>query len=242
VSPVVGLSTYREPSRHGVWNEVSDLLPSTYADAVRHAGGAPVLLPVPPPETQAFADLAATVCSRLDGLIVSGGGDVDPARYEADPHPRTGGVLPERDAWEIALLDAAAERGMPVLGICRGMQVMAVHAGGSLVQHVPDEVGHTDHSPGGDAYGSTAVTTVSGSLLERLVGPTVKADCHHHQAVAVHPGFDAVASAPDGTLEAMEAPGPRFCLAVQWHPEEATDAGLFAGLVAAARQYAAGQK
>ena len=241
MSPVIGLSTYRELSQHGVWKEVSDLLPSTYADAVRHAGGAPVLLPVPPPETQAFADLAATVVSRLDGLMVSGGGDVDPARYGADPHPRTGGVLPERDAWELALLDAAAERGMPVLGICRGMQVMAVHGGGSLQQHVPDEVGHTDHSPGGDVYGSTAVSTVPGTLLERLVGPTVEADCHHHQAVAEHPGFAAAASAPDGTLEAMEAPGTRFCLAVQWHPEEATDAGLFAGLVAAARAYADGR-
>jgi putative glutamine amidotransferase len=240
MTPVVGLSTYRELSKHGVWTEVSDLLPSEYGDAVRRAGGVPVLLPVPASGADVAA-AAAAVCARLDGLVVSGGGDVSPAAYGADPHPRTGGVLEERDAWELALLSAAADRGMPVLGICRGMQVMAVHAGGSLHQHVPDLVGNEDHNPGADLYGTTDVETVAGSRLASLVGPAVKANCHHHQAVADHPGFEAVArSTADGSLEAMEAPGDRFCLAVQWHPETAEDVGLFVGFVAAAQEFAGG--
>ncbi|HWJ83485.1 MAG TPA: gamma-glutamyl-gamma-aminobutyrate hydrolase family protein [Nocardioides sp.] len=239
--PVVGLSTYREVSRHGVWTELSDLLPSEYGDALRLAGGMPVLLPVPAPGSGGIAEAAAAVCARLDGLVISGGGDVSPDAYAAEPHPRTGGVLAERDAWELALLDAAAVRGMPVLGICRGMQVMAVHAGGALHQHVPDLVGHDGHNPGGDAYGKVEVATTPGSRLASLVGSAVVANCHHHQSVAAHPGFEAVAVSPvDGSLEAMEAPGPRFCLAVQWHPETAADAGLFTGFVQAARAFALG--
>jgi putative glutamine amidotransferase len=233
--PVVGLSTYRELSRHGVWSEVSDLLPSEYADALRRAGGVPVLLPVPGAGVAAadVARAAETLVARLDGLVISGGGDVSPAAYGEEPHPRTGGVLVERDAWEMALLDAAYDRGIPVLGICRGMQVMAVHAGGSLEQHVPDRVGSVDHSPGGDVYGPTTVTVTPGSRLASLIGESVVGNCHHHQSVAKHPGFDAVAVSADGTLEAMEAPGGDFRVAVQWHPETSAEAGLFTGFVAA---------
>lgn len=237
--PVIGLSTYREVSRHGVWTELSDLLPSEYGDAVRVAGGVPVLLPVPSAigDAAAVGAAAQAVVGRLDGLVISGGGDVSPEAYGAEPHPRTGGVLAERDAWELALLDAADDLGLPTLGICRGMQVMAVHAGGSLHQHVPDVVGHDGHNPGGDAYGPVEVATTPGSRLASLVGPTVTVNCHHHQSVADHPGFDAVAVSPvDGSLEAMEAPGERFRVAVQWHPETLADLGLFAGFVAAVRE------
>lgn len=236
--PVIGLSTYREVSRHGVWTELSDLLPSEYADAVRIAGGVPLLLPVPPDSVDAAAvgAAASALVARLDGLVISGGGDVSPSAYGEEPHPRTGGVLDARDAWELALLDAAAERALPTLGICRGMQVMAAHAGGSLHQHVPDLVGNEAHNPGADAYGSIDVATTPGSRLASLVGDKVTVNCHHHQAVRAHPGFDAVAVSPaDGTLEAMEAPGDRFCLAVQWHPETLADLGLFTGFVEAAR-------
>ena len=241
MSAVIGLSTYRDVAQHGVWTELSDLLPSEYGDAVRLAGGLPVLLPVPSPRVAEaeVAEAARAVCRRLDGLLISGGGDVDPARYGAATHPRTGGVLLERDAWELALLDAAAELELPVLGICRGMQVMAVHAGGSLHQHLPEVIGHEQHSPGGDAYGGIEVRTVDGSRLAELVGRRVHASCHHHQAVAEHPGFEPAAFAEDGSLEAIEAPGPRFRVAVQWHPETREDLGLFAGFVAAAREYAA---
>ena len=232
-APVVGLTTYRQQAAWGVWNVRADLLPTEYAVAVEAAGGVPLLLP-----PVALPAAAARVVSRIDALVVSGGADLDPATYGAEPHERTAGWQPDRDDWELALLSAAEEAGLPVLGICRGMQLMAVHAGGSLDQHTPDLVGHETHSPGGDAYGTVDVATASGSRLAALVGAQVEVSCHHHQSVASHPGFTAVARASDGTVEAMEAAGDRFCLAVQWHPETRVEIGLMAGLVEAARAHA----
>jgi putative glutamine amidotransferase len=231
VRPLIGLSTYREQARWGVWDQPADLLPTTYADAVERAGGVPVLLPPLDPTT------AAAAMARLDGLVVTGGADVDPGRYGAEPHPQTVTWRTDRDAWELALLDAADSRGLPVLGICRGMQVMAVHGGGSLIQHLPDAVGHETHSPGGPEFGDVDVRTGEGTRLRMLVGERAGVACHHHQAVAEHPGFTVAASAEDGTVEAIEAPGDRFVVAVQWHPETRADAGLFAGLVAAATRF-----
>ncbi len=228
VSPLIGLSTYREQARWGVWDQPADLLPTLYVDAVQAAGGVPVLLP-PQHPTSAPAAVAA-----LDGLVVTGGADVDPGRYGAEPHPQTVSWRTDRDAWEIALLEAADELDLPVLGICRGMQVMAVQHGGTLEQHLPDEVGHETHSPGGDTFGDVEVTVREGTRLRMLVGEHGNVGCHHHQAVRDHPGFVPAAYAEDGTLEAIEAPGDRFLVAVQWHPETRADAGLFAGLVAAA--------
>ena len=232
--PVIGLTTYREQAAWGVWNLRADVLPSQYAAAVEDTGGVPVLLP--PLQQTGAAD---SVVSRLDGLVISGGADVDPDRYGAEPHPRTHGWRPDRDAWETALLDAADAAGLPVLGVCRGMQVMTVQAGGVLDQHTPDLVGHDDHSPGGDEFGRIDVTTVAGTRVAGLLGDTLAVNCHHHQSVRSHPGFVASAHARDGTLEAMEAPGDRFCVAVQWHPETAADVGLLAGLVRAAAEHAA---
>ena len=232
--PVIGLSTYRETARWGVWDTRADLLHAQYADAVVAAGGVPVLLP-PAAGTH---DAAQAVVARIDGLVVCGGADVDPGRYGAEPHRRTTGWREDRDAWETALLEAADEIGLPTLGVCRGMQLMAVAAGGSLHQHTPDLVGHEEHNPGGDEFGSTAVHTAEGSRLRATLGERVEVGCHHHQSVDVHPGFDAVAWAADGSLEAMERPGDRFCLAVQWHPEVGTDHTLFAALVAAAAERA----
>ncbi len=228
--PLIGLSTYREQARWGVWDQPADLLPTSYADSVDRAGGVPVLLPPIDPTT------AVAAMSRLDGLVVTGGADVDPGRYGAEPHPRTVTWRTDRDAWELALLDAADARGLPVLGICRGMQVMAVQHGGSLVQHLPESVGHETHSPGGDEFGDVNVDTCPGTRLRMLVGERAAVGCHHHQAVREHPGFTPAAYAEDGTLEAMEAPGDRFLVAVQWHPESRADAGLFVGLVAAAAE------
>lgn len=232
--PLIGLTTYREQAAWGVWAQRADLLPTQYAAAVEATGGVPVLLP---PVGQVGS--AETVVARLDGLVISGGADVDPARYDAEPHERTAGWRPDRDAWETALLDAADVAGLPVLGVCRGMQLMAVHAGGVLDQHTPDLVDHERHSPGGDEYGEIAVRTVPGSRVADLVGDRLEVSCHHHQSVRSHPGFSAAARADDGTLEAMELPGDRFCVAVQWHPETAADVGLLAGLVRAAAAYAA---
>jgi putative glutamine amidotransferase len=236
-APVIGLTTYREEAAWGVWQQRADLLPTQYAAAVEATGGVPVLLP--PVDVPGAAD---TVVARLDGLVVSGGADVDPGRYDEPAHPRTAGWRPDRDAWEIALLDAAEAVGLPVLGVCRGMQVMAVRAGGALAQHVPDQVGHEQHSPGGDAFGAVEVVTSPGSRLAGLVGDRLTVNCHHHQSVRTHPGYDAVARAADGTLEGIELPGhgtgERFCVGVQWHPETAADVGLLAGLVRAAASYA----
>lgn len=232
--PLVGVSTYRERASWGVWHQRADLLPATYADAVHHAGGAPVLLP-PAGSTDHLEESARDVVARLDALVVAGGADVDPAAYGEQAHPRTGPPRPDRDAWELALLGAALERELPVLGVCRGMQVMAVHAGGSLEQHLPDVVEHDGHDPGGDGYGDVEVRIDPTSRLGLLVGPTATVSCHHHQAVRSHPGYAAVAWAHDGTLEALERPGGPFAVGVQWHPEVVADAGLFAGLVQAAR-------
>jgi len=232
--PVIGLTTYREHAAWGVWEQHADVLPAQYATAVEETGGVPLLLP---PVAQVAA--ADTVLERLDALVISGGADIDPGRYGAEPHPRTAGWREDRDAWELALLDAADAMGLPVLGICRGMQLMAVHAGGHLQQHTPDLVDHEEHSPGGDAFGEIEVATVPGSRVAALVGDRLTVSCHHHQSVLAHPGYVAAAHAGDGTIEAIETVDDRFWLAVQWHPETATDVGLLAGLVRAAATYAA---
>src|SRR5689334_10561462 len=229
--PLIGLSSYREQARWGVWDQPADLLPSDYAPAGGAAGGTPVILPPPSP----YAESAAAVVARLDGLVISGGADVDPERYGAAAHERTYPPRPDRDAWELALLDAAYARDLPVLGVCRGMQVMAVHAGGSLDQHVPDLIGNETHDPGGDTFGDTSVRVAPGSRLASIIDAGPEVACHHHQSVREHPGFTAVAWAADGLLEAMEAPGDTLRLAVQWHPEVRADRGLFKALVDAAQ-------
>ena len=228
--PLIGLTTYREKAAWGVWDQPADLLPTMYADAIVRAGGVPVLLP---PATD-DPDAAAAAVARLDGLVVSGGADVDPHQYGEEPHPRTASWRTDRDAWELALLTSAAAANLPTLGVCRGMQVMAVAAGGTLEQHTPDVVGHEEHSPGGDVFGEIKVATTEPSALRTILGDGTTVHCHHHQSVRSHPGYDAVAHADDGTLEAMEAPGERFCLAVQWHPEMGRDQRLFDALVRAA--------
>jgi putative glutamine amidotransferase len=230
VSPLVGLSAYREQTRFGVWDTTADVLPGVYADAIVAAGGVPVLLPVSPPE------LAAEVVQGVNALVIAGGPDVSPERYGEQPHALTTDPRLARDSWELALLDAAEERGLPTLGVCRGMQLMAVRAGGALRQHLPDALGHDEHSPGGDLFGDTVVHIETDSLLHELESKRTRVHCHHHQAVLAHPGFRPVAWAGDGTLEAMEGTGDRFCVGVQWHPEMKADAGLFAGLVEAARR------
>jgi len=225
--PLIGLTTYRESAAWGVWQTSADLLPTVYARVVEAAGGVAVLLP---PQGEG----AAEVVSRLDGLIVSGGADIDPERYGQTPHPQTGVLRRDRDSWEFSLLEAADAVGLPVLGICRGMQVLAVHAGGVLEQHVPDAVGHEEHSPEGDAFGWISVSTEVHSRMRELVGDSMQVSCHHHQAVVSHPGFAVAARAADGTIEAIEDPEHLFRMAVQWHPEHGDDYGLFRGLVEAA--------
>jgi len=228
--PLIGITTYREEAAWGVWRQRADVLQVEYADAVVRAGGVPLLLP----PASADLDAARAVVGRIDGLVVAGGADVEPARYREQPHDRTAAWRPDRDAWELALLTAAEEVRLPTLGVCRGMQLMAVAAGGALDQHTPDVVGHEQHSPGGDVFGRLAVRTEPDSLISRIHGPELEAHCHHHQSVRTHPGYVASAWSEDGTVEAMEQASDRFCLGVQWHPEMARDQRLFDALVQAA--------
>ncbi|MGS0686051.1 gamma-glutamyl-gamma-aminobutyrate hydrolase family protein [Nakamurella sp. GG22] len=231
--PLIGITTYREPATWGRWDRVdATLLPAAYTDAVRGGGGTPLLIP-----PLGIGDQASAIVARLDGLVISGGSDVNPSRYSAEPGPWTINWRDERDVSEMALLDAADDIGLPVLGICRGMQLMAVTAGGSLLQHVPDVTGSDRHSPGPDIYGAIEVRTEPGSRLAGIIGDAVTVACHHHQVVVDHPGFVAVATADDGLLEAMETPGDRFRLGVQWHPETQADRRLFEALAAAAGQW-----
>ena len=227
--PVIGITTYREQARWGVWDEVADVLHAAYARTLEAVGAAVVLLPPGPPAT------ASAVLSRVDGLVVAGGADVDPARYGEQPGPQTTVVRPDRDAWELALLDEAARRDLPTLMVCRGMQLEAARVGGRLDQHTPDVVGDDRHSPGGDSYGEITVSTVPGTTVAALIGPEQQVRCHHHQSVREHPGLVVAARAGDGTVEAVEHPGRRYWIGVQWHPETLADIGLFQGLVAAAR-------
>jgi putative glutamine amidotransferase len=206
-----------------------------------------VLLP-PQPADDAIAE---RVLSGLDGLIITGGRDVDPATYGVGRHPATDEPSADsrvRDAFEFALLRAALRRGVPVLGICRGAQVLNVALGGTLHQHLPDVVGHTRHQQGNAVFSTSSITTVPGTKVAALVGPDTDAQCYHHQAIArLGDGLVVSASDTDGVIEAVEidpARHPdRWAVAVQWHPEERLDdLRLFAGLVSAASNYATQQK
>jgi putative glutamine amidotransferase len=234
--PVIGLTTYLTRAQMGVWDVRASFLPEVYFQGITASGGAAVLLPPQPVD----ADIAERVLDSLDGLVITGGNDVDPGRYGQEPNPNNDKPAPERDAWEFALLRGALERRLPVLGICRGAQVLNVALGGTLHQHLPDVIGHSGHRAGNAVFTTLPVRTVAGTRLAGLVGESVAARCYHHQAIAdlgeglVVSGWDA-----DGVIEALELPGPRFVLAVQWHPEESLDdLRLFSAIVEAARAYA----
>jgi anthranilate synthase component 2/putative glutamine amidotransferase len=226
--PLIGITTYREQARWGTWDVPAILLPASYADAVARAGGEPVLLPT--------GAISAEVVARLDGLIVAGGADVDPARYGQAAGPYTTVVRPERDESELTALQVALDRDLPLLAICRGMQLLNVALGGDLVQHLPDAENTLIHDAGAGLYHRREVRTKPGSVLHRLLGPTGAVACHHHQALArIASELTPSAWAEDDVVEAVEAAGRRFCLGVQWHPEEGVDHRLFAAQVDAAR-------
>lgn len=231
--PLIGITAYSEPAvRWGGWELPAVLAPTSYVAAVERAGGRPLLLPP-------SADGVAETLAILDGLVLSGGGDLDPRLYGQEPHAETKGLVPERDRGELALLEAALARDLPVLAICRGSQVLNVVLGGDLVQHLPDVVGHERHKQRPGVFGDHPISVEAGSRLDALVdGHDVKS--HHHQGFGrLGEGLRPVAWADDGTPEAVEAPARRFALGVLWHPEEGEDAGLFEGLVAEARAYRA---
>ncbi|MDT5178266.1 MAG: putative glutamine amidotransferase [Mycobacterium sp.] len=258
--PIVGLTTYLQQAQTGVWDVRASFLPAVYVEGVTSAGGIATLLP-PQPVDDAIVE---RVLDGLDGLVITGGRDVDPGTYGQAPHPTTDEPARDRDAWEFALVRGALARGLPLLGICRGAQVLNVVLGGTLHQHLPDVVGHYQHQLGNAVFSTSSIQTVPGTRLAALIGASTDAQCYHHQAIAeLGKGLMASAWDRDGVVEAVEmvpgasgatgevpgasgatgrTTGQTFVLAVQWHPEERLDdLRLFAGVVEAATAYASGK-
>jgi putative glutamine amidotransferase len=231
VRPVIGITAYAEQARWGVWEAPAALIPLAYVNAIERAGGRPLL--VPPSEDGIEETLAV-----LDGLLFSGGSDIDPGTYGAEAHSETNGVRPERDRAELALLEAALARDMPVLAVCRGSQVLNVALGGDLVQHLPEVVGHERHKHTPGVFADHDVDVLPGTKLQALVGDHAPVKSHHHQGYGrIGQGLRPAARAEDGTVEAIEDTERRFALGVLWHPEEGEDAALFEALVDEARRY-----
>ena len=230
---MIGITTYVAPARWSHWNEVAALVPVAYVDSVARAGGRPLL--VPPSKEGVEETLQA-----LDGVLFSGGADLDPTLYDQAPHDETSGLHPERDRAELALLEAALARDMPVLAVCRGSQILNVARGGDLVQHLPDVVGDDKHKHAPGAFADHDVTFEQGTRLASLLGDRVPVKSHHHQGFGrVGRGLHVAAHAEDGTIEAVEDPEQRFALGVLWHPEEGEDMRLFEELVREAGDYRA---
>jgi putative glutamine amidotransferase len=227
--PVIGLTTYLEPAKFLVWETEAALLHRVYVDCVVAAGGIPVLLP---PVSDAYDRLVSTV----DGLVLTGGADVEPERYGQEQHPTTY-TRPNRDEFEFGLFAAARRQRKPVLGVCRGLQVMSVALGGTLVQHLPEARESTEHQPAPATFGRGTVTLADGSRAASILGQETKTLCYHHQAIdRLGTGLEPVGWAADGTIEAAELPG-EFTLGVQWHPEQDTDdVRLFQALVEASKE------
>ncbi|QLL09247.1 gamma-glutamyl-gamma-aminobutyrate hydrolase family protein [Mycobacterium vicinigordonae] len=235
--PVVGLTTYLEQIQSGTWDIPAAYLPSDYFEGVVLAGGIPMLLPPQP----VAVDTVDGLLDSLDALVITGGYDLDPATYSQPAHPTTDPPRADRDAWEFALLRAALDRRLPVLGICRGAQVLNVAFGGSLHQHLPEVIGHSGHRAGGGVFSRLPVRTVAGTRIAALLGASSDVPCYHHQAIdKVGDGLVVGAWDVDGVVEAVELPGEAFAVAVQWHPEKSLDdLRLFVALIDAARCYAA---
>jgi putative glutamine amidotransferase len=231
--PLIGITSYEEPVAWGAWNVEAVLVPSAYVHAVERAGGRPLVVP---PADEGLEELLGA----LDGLVFSGGGDVDPGAYGAEAHDEVRGVNPKRDEAELELLREALQRDMPVLAVCRGSQVLNVALGGDLVQHLPEIVGHDRHLHTPGEFGDHEVRVGRETLVGGILGDRAPVKSHHHQAFGrLGAGLREAAWADDGTIEAIEDPSRRFALGVLWHPEEGEDLALFAALVAEAGRYRA---
>jgi len=229
--PIVGITSYAEEVTFGAWVEPSAVVPLAYVRAVERAGGRPLV--VPPSEYGIEETLDV-----LDGLVFSGGSDLHPELYDADPHPETTDVHEERDRAELALLAAALERDLPVLAVCRGSQVLNVARGGDLVQHLPEIVGHERHKHKPGEFSEHEVRLDVETGVGALLGERAPVKSHHHQGFGrIGEGLREVGWADDGTIEALEDPSKRFVVGVLWHPEEGEDLALFEALVEQARSY-----
>ncbi len=240
--PLVGVTTYLERAVQGPWDERFALVPETYLLGVEEGGGTPLLLP-PQPFDDAVVE---RVLDAVDALVLTGGADVDPARYGAERGPHTQTPRLDRDAWEAALTERALARDLPVLAICRGVQLLNTVLGGTLAQHVPD-LTDADHGEAPGAFAPTDVEVVDGTRVRDVlgaVGDRLTVHCHHHQVLdRVADGLVVAARSADGLIEAVESPEHAFVLGVQWHPEQdAADRRLFAALVTAARDSVTAQE
>ena len=234
--PTIGICSAIENVSWGNWTVLANVSPRSYTLAVQAAGGLALLLP----PDDAAAEQPDELLDLLDGLILAGGSDIDPGSYGAVPHPETGQTWPERDRFELGLAHAALARDMPVLGICRGMQLLNVACGGTLVQHLPDLIGHDDHRHTPGAFGDHEVRLQEGSLAARAVGADRAAvKSHHHQGVdELGEGLIAVGwSEADDQIEAIVLPDKTYALGVLWHPEEDERSNVIGSLVDAARAY-----
>ena len=229
--PVIGITTYAEQARFGSWDVPAAIIPWSYVAGVERAGGRALL--VPPSHDGVDETLDA-----LDGILFSGGSDLEPSLYGAEAHPETTGTRPERDRAELALMQAALDRDLPMLAVCRGFEILNVARGGDLVQHLPDIVGDDRHKQTNGVFADHDVEIDEDTRLGSLLGQRAPVKSHHHQGVdRLGEGLVETARAPDGTIEGLEDPSQPFTLAVLWHPEEGEDAALFEELVAEARRY-----
>ncbi len=224
---MIGISAYLESARWGVWEQPAVLVPASYVSKVTTAGGLPVVVPPASATDPQVLDL-------LDGLVLVGGADLDPALYGEPAHDATTGLRPDRDAGELALLSGAWQRDLPTLGICRGMQLMTVAAGGRLEQHLPDVVGHEGHRPEPGVFGEHPVRLAAGSTVAQILGTEANVRSYHHQGVADPGRLTVTGWADDTTIEVVEDPLHRFSIGVLWHPEAGDDLALFEALVTAA--------
>lgn len=226
---LIGLSSYMEQAAMGLWDRQAAVLPRVYSDCVVGAGGAFVALPPQP----ANEDAVERVLDAVDALIITGGKDVDARLYGQEPHPENDAPRPDRDAWESALVKAAIARDLPFLGICRGLQILNVALGGTLIQHLPDVIGSNRYSYGNAVFADNPVLVEPGTRLASLVGDGLSVKSYHHQALdRVADGLTVSARGDDGVIQAVDIDGMTFGVAVQWHPEESPDdLRLFAALV-----------
>ena len=226
-APVIGVTTSVNVRDYETPEQAVVMVPANYPQAIRRAGGIPILL--------TEGDDVETLLARLDGIIIAGGRDVDPARYGEEPHERTDNLRPEQDNWESALIATAIERDLPLLCVCRGHQLLAVERGGRLHQHLPETPGYEKHGATGGEWSNHAVEIDPNSRLGSIIGTNVIGNSGHHQGVADAGDLTIVGRTEDGLIEAVELPGASFLLSMQWHPEMLNQTKVFDALIEAAR-------